>query len=252
VSAPQVGSVSVDVSDEVHARRTLASIVEYNEKFTAMLGHDLRNPLNAITTAAQLLQRRATTPEIARPATRIVFSAERMSRMIEQLLDLARVRVTGGFRLRPRPIDLAELCQHVLDELRQARPQAQLELVATGALGGVWDGDRLAQVISNLAGNALEHGEPDAPVRVELDGERSDRVAIRVANRGAIPDDVLPTLFDPFGHERRRENTRGLGLGLYISKEIIAAHRGTIEVRSDRDSGTRFAIDLPRKLEMNS
>jgi signal transduction histidine kinase len=237
------------VTDEVRARRELASVVEYNEKFTAMLGHDLRNPLNAIATAAQLLERRATVPEIARPAQRIVFSVERMSRMIGQLLDLARVRVTG-LHLQRRELDLAELCQLVLDELRQGKPGSQIELETVGSLHGRWDGDRLAQVISNLAGNALEHGEPGAPVRVQLDGRESGRVALRVENRGAIDGDVLPTLFDPFrGARHRRENTRGLGLGLYISKEIVAAHGGTIEVRSSADSGTRFAIELPRNAE---
>lgn len=233
---------------EAQRRRAdeLASVVEYNEKFTAMLGHDLRNPLNAITTAAQLLERRATVPEIARPAKRIVFSVERMSRMIGQLLDLARVRVTG-LQLNRRELDLAELCQLVLDELRQGKPGSQIELGTVGSLHGRWDGDRLAQVISNLAGNALEHGEPGAPVRVQLDGRDPDRVALQVENRGAIDDDVLPTLFDPFrGARHRRENTRGLGLGLYISKEIVTAHGGTIEVRSSAEGGTRFAIELPR------
>jgi signal transduction histidine kinase len=236
---------------EAQRRRAdeLASVVEYNEKFTAMLGHDLRNPLNAITTAAQLLVRRATVPEIARPAQRIVFSVERMSRMIAQLLDLARVRVTG-LQLHRRDLDLAELCQLVLDELRQGKPGSQIELGTVGSLRGRWDGDRLAQVISNLAGNALEHGEPGAPVRVQLDGRDPDRVTLQVENRGAIDDDVLPTLFDPFrGARHRRENTRGLGLGLYISKEIVNAHGGTIDVRSSVDGGTRFAIELPRNAE---
>jgi PAS domain S-box-containing protein len=246
----QVGTVSIDITDEVRARRELASVVEYSEKFTAMLGHDLRNPLMAIMAAAQLLEQRATVAEIARPAQRIVFSVERMSRMIAQLLDLARVRVTGGLQLQPGWLDLAELCHHVLDELRQGKPGSRIELDAIGSLRGVWDGDRLAQVISNLAGNALEHGEHGAAVQVQLDGSDPDRVTIRVENRGAIADDVLPTLFDPFrGARHRRESTRGLGLGLYISKEIIAAHHGTIAVRSTRDSGTCFAIELPRDPE---
>jgi signal transduction histidine kinase len=224
--------------------------LEYHEKFTAMLGHELRNPLNAIATSAQLLQRRATVPEIARPATRIVLSAERMSRMIAQLLDLARVRVAGGLDLELRPLDLTELCQLVLDELRQAYPGPHLELTATGSLHGRWDGDRLSQVVSNLAGNALEHGDLRAPVHVQLDGRDPHRVTLRVENRGEIPADVLPTLFEPFRDKHlRRENTRGLGLGLYISKEIVTAHRGTIEVRSTAEDGTCFEIALPKNAE---
>jgi PAS domain S-box-containing protein len=245
----QVGAVSVDVTDEVRARRQLARTVEYNEKFIAILGHDLRNPLNAITTSAELLQRRAATPEIARPATRIVLSAERMSRMIAQLLDLARVRVGDGLRVQPAPLDLGALCQLVLDELRQVHPAAALDLTTAGSLQGRWDGDRLAQVISNLAGNALEHGE-GAAVRVDLDGRDPDSVVIRVENGGEIPDDVLATLFEPFrGVHHRRENTRGLGLGLYISRAIVVAHRGRIDVQSSREDGTRFHIVLPRMTE---
>ncbi|HEX8108946.1 MAG TPA: HAMP domain-containing sensor histidine kinase, partial [Kofleriaceae bacterium] len=242
----QVGVVVVDVTREQRARVELERTIEYNEKFTAMLGHDLRNPLNTIATAAQLLQRRATAPEIGRPAARIVSAAERMSGMIAQLLDLARVRVTG-LELAPRPLDLAELFGAVLNELIELHPGAQVDLAAAGALHGRWDGDRLTQLLSNVVGNALAHGEPGAPVQVQLDGSDPQRVAIRIANRGAIADDVLATLFEPFrGIHHRCERTRGLGLGLYISKEIVHAHRGRIAVQSTRDAGTCFEIELPR------
>jgi signal transduction histidine kinase len=243
--------VVVDVTDEVRAREGLSRTVEYNERFTAILGHDLRNPLNAITTTAQLLQRRATTDEIAKPAARIVASGDRMLRMINQLLDLARVRVTGGLRLSPKPLDLAELCRHVLDELRVAHPGSSLELVTDGSLVGRWDGDRLAQVLSNLAANALEHGVSSAPVRVRLDGRDPERVGIRVENQGAIPEPLLPLLFDPFrSAEQRSAKARGLGLGLYISHEIIAAHRGKMTVRSSSEEGTCFEVELPKSEEL--
>jgi signal transduction histidine kinase len=243
-------ATAIGNADALRAADALHRAVEYNENFTALLGHELRNPLNAITTSAQLLQRRASVPEIARPAARIVLSAERMSRMIAQLLDLARVRVAGGLLVERRPLDLAELCQLVLDELRQTYPGSHLELTTTGLLHGRWDGARLAQVVANLAGNALEHGDARSPIHVQLDGRDPDRVTIRVENRGEIPRDVLPTLFEPFrSRQHRRENTRGLGLGLYISKEIIAAHRGTIDVRSTPEDGTCFEIELPRNAE---
>jgi signal transduction histidine kinase len=175
-----------------------------------------------------------------------------MLRMIEQLLDLARVRVTGGLRLSPRPVDLAELCRHVLDELRAAHPGSSLELVAAGGLIGRWDGDRLAQVLSNLAANAIEHGEPLAPVRVRLDGHDPERVEIRIENRGAIPEPLLPSLFDPLrSAQHRGARARGLGLGLYISREIVAAHRGRMTVRSSPADGTCFEVELPRGAEVS-
>src|SRR5262249_51175422 len=127
-----------------------------------------------------------------------------------------------------------------------ANPGARVEVATTGSLHGRWDGDRLAQVISNLAGNALEHGEPRSPVIVELDGRHPHAVSIRVENRGEIAPDVLPVLFDPFrGLGQRNERARGLGLGLYISKEIVTAHRGRIDVMS-REGETCFEIELPK------
>ncbi|HEY1553308.1 MAG TPA: ATP-binding protein, partial [Kofleriaceae bacterium] len=241
--------IASEVTDQVRARRELSRTVEYNERFTAVLGHDLRNPLNAITTSAQLLLRRTNQVDLARPAQRIVYSADRMARMITQLLDLTRVRVASGLTLQPRPLDLGELCQLVIDELCQGNPEARVELAMTGSLHGNWDGDRLAQVVSNLVGNAIEHGDARAAVQVQLDG-RDRIVSMSIANRGAIAPEVMATLFEPFrGSRQRVEKTRGLGLGLYISKEIIVAHRGTLDVRSSQDDGTCFEIELPKSVE---
>ena len=104
-------------------------------------------------------------------------------------------------------------------------------------------------MLSNLIGNALEHGERGAPVRVQLDGQDASRVTIHSANRGTIAPDALAQLFDPFrGVQLRRERTRGLGIGLYISREIVNAHRGTLRVRSSQEEGTCFEIELPRGL----
>ena len=245
--------IATDVTDEVRAREEMSRTVQYNEKFIAILGHDLRNPLNAITTTAQLLKRRATSDEIAKPAARIIRSGERMLRMITQLFDLARVRVTGGLRLEPKHVDLTEVCRHVLEELRVAHLDSILELVTVGSLVGRWDGDRLAQVLSNLGANALEHGTPFTPVYIRLDGSDPARVVIQVENQGAIPEAILPFLFDPFrSAHHHSESARGLGLGLYISKEIVVAHRGTIAVRSSPTDGTCIEIELPRSEELVS
>jgi PAS domain S-box-containing protein len=239
--------IATDVTEQVEAREEMARTIAYNERFTAILGHDLRNPLNAIMATAQHMQRRAARDDISLPAVRILKSGQRMLRMINQLLDLARVRVTGGMHLQPRQLDLADLCRQVLDELRAAHPGSSLELVTAGDLVGRWDGDRLAQVLSNLSANALEHGHPATPVYVRLDGRDPAHVDIRVENQGTIPERVLPILFDPLRSTHYRSaKPGGLGLGLYISQEIVAAHRGRIRVRSTPADGTCFQIELPK------
>jgi PAS domain S-box-containing protein len=239
--------IATDVTEEVKVREEMMRTVANNERFTAILGHDLRNPLNAIMTTAQLMQRRTGSDDIALPAVRILKSSQRMLRMINQLLDLSRVRVPGGLLLRPKQIDLADLCRQVLDELRVAHPGSSLELVTAGDLVGRWDGDRLAQVLSNLSANALEHGRPATPVYVRLDGRDPAHVDIRVENQGTIPEPVLPILFHPFRTTHYRSaKPGGLGLGLYISQEIVTAHCGRIQVRSTPADGTCFQIELPK------
>jgi signal transduction histidine kinase len=231
------------------AQIELTRTLQYNEMFAGILGHDLRNPLNAILAAAQLIELRSTSPDVVKPLRRILNSGDRMSRMIEQLLDFTRVRVGRGLTLRRAAIDLGELCAHVIDELRTAHPGARIDVQSTGSLRGHWDGDRIAEVVSNLVGNALEHGQPGAPVVVSLRGEDPPAVRVTVENRGAIPDHLLPILFDPFRttHDKReRSHSRGLGLGLFISREIMRAHGGDVIADTDPERGTRLAIILPR------
>ena len=240
--------IATDVTDEVRAREELSRTIQYNEKFTAILGHDLRNPLNAIMTTAQLLKRRATSDEIAKPAARIIRSGERMLRMITQLFDLARVRVTGGLRLEPKHVDLAEVCRHVMEELRVAHPGSNLELVAAGSMVGRWDGDRLAQVLSNLGANALEHGVPFMPVSIRLDGRDPARVVILVENQGAIPEALLPYLFDPFPErappQRERARARARAVHLEGDRDCPPRHdRRAIEPRRGDVRRDRAAED---------
>jgi signal transduction histidine kinase len=229
------------------AQAELTRTVQYNEMFAAILGHDLRNPLSAIMAAAQLIERRSSAAELAKPVSRILNSGDRMSRMIAQLLDFTRVRVGRGLQLQRTAIDLSELCAHAVDELRTAHAGAQIEVQTRGNLHGHWDGDRIAQVLSNLVGNAVEHGQPGAPVVVSLAGDDPSAIVVTVENRGTIPRHLLPILFDPFRATRHRgERASGLGLGLFISKEIIQAHGGDVVADTDAERGTRLTITLPR------
>jgi two-component system sensor histidine kinase/response regulator len=217
------------------------------EMFTAVLGHDLRNPLSVITTSADTLVRRAVDDNVRRPAARIMANGQRMGRMIDELLDLARARDAGGIPLSLGDSDLFSLCRKVVADHEVAHPARGLELRHEGDAQGVWDEDRLFQVLSNLLANALEHGTPDAPVSLTIDANRPEEVVIAVRNAGVIPPAIMPHLFDPFRVRQERLNrTRGLGLGLYIVRHIVEAHGGTVTVSSSEESGTAFVVKLPR------
>jgi two-component system sensor histidine kinase/response regulator len=183
----------------------------------------------------------------AKPIGRILSSGERMVRMIDQLLDLTLARTGGGIQLERGEADLGDLCNQAIGELEVAYPAWRIELELVGDQSGHWDTVRLLQIISNLVCNAGQHGSAQSPIAVKLDGRGADQVTLQVHNDGVIPDAVLPTLFDPFrGTRRRREHSRGLGLGLFIVREIVRAHQGELDLRSAEPEGTTFTIHLPR------
>jgi signal transduction histidine kinase len=227
--------------------REKTETLRLNEMLTAVLSHDLRSPLNAVMTSALLIQRRSTEEPVKETAGRILSSGKRMSRMIEDMLDMARARLAGGIPLKREPADLGALIDRVLSEVKAAYPEQKIEVGQAGDLGGNWDGERLAQVASNLFGNALQHGEPTGVVRVTVDGARPDAVVIKVENSGTIPPELLPQLFDPFrGARRQTGRTEGLGLGLYIVQQIVLAHGGSVDVQSGNDNRTAFVVRIPR------
>jgi signal transduction histidine kinase len=229
----------------------LERAVRFSEMFVGILGHDLRNPLSGITTAASLVLNRAESDRVAKPARRILSSAERMSRMIDQVLDFTRVRLGRGIPLDRKTVDLSNLCRQVLDELRsEGEDRSDIGFNVRGETLGSWDEDRLAQLASNLIGNALQHRHHGTLVTVSLDGRERERVTLTVENKGTIPPEILPVIFEPLGGGTapRREGSSGLGLGLYISQQIAVAHGGSIRVDSDPARGhTVFTVELPRK-----
>lgn len=232
------------LAQELHDR---TETLRLNEMFSALLAHDLRNPLSAILASAQILQRRCSDPHVHEAAARIVASGDRMSRMIEDMLDLARARLAGGITIKREPGDLRALVERVIREHQAAAPQRTIEATYAGEFSGHWDAERMAQVASNLIGNALKHGAAHACVQVRLDGTRNDSVDLSVANHGTIPADLMDHLFDPFrGGQRPAGRSEGLGLGLYIVYQIVKAHRGTVEVESGRDRQTVFRVMVPR------
>ena len=217
-----------------------------NEMFMAVLSHDLRTPLQSIKAAATVLTRQPDPGKVANMAERMLSSSQRMSRMIEDLLDVTRIRQAEGLPLSPQPASLQTLLQRTLQEVETGFPERRLESEMMGNLEGIWDGERLCQVLTNLLGNAMHHGDPAQPVQVTADGRQDDRVSITVRNGGTIPAELLPTLFNPFrGGERRPGQHQGLGLGLFIAHQIVRSHGGRIDVRS-ADGVTSFRVELPR------
>ncbi len=228
----------------------LSETIRVNEMFMGVLAHDLRTPLAAIVTAAQLMKKReagTTEGRNAKALGRMLSSSARMSRMIEQLLDFTRLRVGGGIAVEPKSGDITALATQAVDELEGSYPDCTVDVTHVGDTAGAWDADRLGQVLSNLVANALQHGVPAAGVRVFVDGRDRETVCVRVHNMGVIPDALLSQVFDPLtGGQRRRDRSQGLGLGLFISKRIAEAHGGDVAVSSSQADGTTFTLSLPR------
>jgi len=236
----------------------LEDTIRQNELFAGVLAHDLRNPLGAMTTAAQVLLMRkegagTSAERDQRPLRRILSSGHRMTTMIDQLLDFTRARSGGGVEVYPHAADLTELLNQAVGELEVVHSEWNIQREVRGDQHGTWDSDRLLQVVSNVVANAGHHGRREAPISVRLDGTNRDRVSVEVHNQGAIPESLLPTLFDPFrSTKQRRDRSRGLGLGLFIVREIVHAHGGTVQVETSEAFGTTFRIDLPRHARQRS
>ena len=236
---------------ERRARAELQQTLHYAEVFAGVLAHDLRGPLAAILTTAQYLLQCPQAAALQRPLSRIQSSGERMLRLINDLLDFTRIRVGGGLELRPVEANLHDVCRGVLAEVEAAHPDCPLRMRERGDLQGTWDADRIAQVLANLTTNAVQHGVRSAGIEIELDGEQAERMALRVHNQGAIPESALPTLFDPFRSGSEHERKPGLGLGLFITRQIVLAHGGEMRVASSEPAGTTFTVILPRRTARN-
>lgn len=238
---------TVAVAMEEAAERDLRREVEFRDRFMGVLGHDLRNPLSSVViTAAALLKRPDTPPEHARSLQRIGRSTQRMERMINDLLDLTRSHSGGGIPVAPQPIELHAICRHVIDELQVTHPARAIVFEAQGDGHGVWDPDRLAQVVSNLVGNAIDYSPPDTPIQVFVNQQGAE-IVFSVSNLGPqIPPEDLAGIFDPFRRGAHQRAPKGLGLGLFIAQQIVKAHGGTIDVRSAPHLGTTFTFRLPR------
>ncbi len=233
-------SFVLDVTEQKESERM-------RELFVAILGHDLRNPLGSMLLGAQLALSRSDEQSIRRPLQRVLDGGARMVRMIDQLLDMTRIQNGGTIALSLDDANLCELLDQVL--LGAAAPRGRFQVETLGDTTGRWDPDRLFQVLSNLIGNACDHGPPDHPIHLRVDGRSDDEVALHIRNAGpAIPESLRSVVFEPFrGTADRKRRSRGLGLGLYITRQFVLAHGGTISLESSDEAGTAFEVRLPRR-----
>lgn len=226
-----------------HSEQQLREVAEFRERFIGILGHDLRTPLGAILmSTGLLLQRGRLDAQDAATVARIIRSSQRMTGMITQLLDLTRARLGGGLPLELAPTDLSAVCRDVIEEF-----EAPIELQIEGDVTGNWDPERLSEVLSNLAGNAIEYSAPGTAVIVKARADGAD-VVVEVINQGdPIPADVLPHIFDPFRRAQPKAKSKpgNLGLGLFIADQIVRSHGGTLDCHSANGT-TTFAMRLPR------
>ena len=224
------------------------------EMFLAILGHDLRTPIGAISTAAKFMLE---TKELVEPhltlTTRIVSSATRMNGMVGALLDFTRSRLGGGIPITRAPMNMGKTVHDVVSEIEAAHAGRKIEVNARGSLKGDWDCARMSQVLTNLIGNALEHGSDRTGVDVNVVAD-DEEITIAIHNRGAaIPVAQLDGIFGAMKKQESTGNQTGnLGLGLYIADQIVHAHKGKIVVESSEERGTTFTVHLPRRAELRN
>lgn len=228
------------------ALRNERAASELREQFIAILGHDLRNPLQAVSVTSLLMEKRATDPLIKDMATRISRNAKRMSALIDDILDFARGRLGGGIGVSiDEGAQVNAALTEVVRELQDGQPDREVitDIRVTRTIR--CDIARLQQVTSNLVANALTHGDPDRPVKVIAFTDEREFV-LQVSNEGEpIPPEALPKIFEPFWRHAIGSNRQGLGLGLSICSQIVRAHHGTLSVTSTKDNGTTFTARLP-------
>ena len=210
-----------------------------------MLGHDLRSPLQSIQMTATYLSALNAGTEVSSAAADLISSGSRMKALLDDLVDFNRSKLGLGINIRPASMDAASVLTDEINLLRAAHPTRRLDLELIGDTHGVWDGMRLRQVLANLVVNAIKYGDGAAPIQIVL-GSDDARLHFTVRNHGrAIERSALKRIFEPLQSGTDAKDTNSLGLGLYISRQIVEAHGGDIEARSD-PTGTVFEVRLPR------
>lgn len=243
--------LALQIEAEENAQRTETALLqeretaELREQFIAVLGHDLRNPLFAISAGAEMLLRKHPDPAIEVRVRNILGSAQRATRLVDDVLDFARGRLGKGIPVDIQPCaDLTEAVQQVVTEIRNVHPQRTIRASIGDLQGLPCDRARIAQLLSNLLANAVAHGDPEGDIEVIAQVEHG-ALMLAVKNQGHIPEAILPHLFQPYSRPIGSTPQAGLGLGLYIASQIAQSHGGHLHVASTAQSGTLFTFSLP-------
>ncbi len=224
--------------------------------FMAILGHDVRSPLGAISVGAQMLAGNANLPpSAAKTASLIVDSSNRAAEIVSDLLDFSTSHLGDGIPVATSPMDFSPVCSAIVEEMRLLHPDRSITLEIAGNMEVVWDRARISQAFGNLITNAIDHGTAGEPIAISVRAHNDDEIIWTVQNAGEVISSAqLRTIFDPAkrfalrpASERKLSDKINLGLGLYITREIIVAHGGRIEITSTKADGTVFSIRLPRK-----
>jgi sigma-B regulation protein RsbU (phosphoserine phosphatase) len=241
---------TVTAIEDISAQHAIAverdRMSQFHQQMLGIVGHDLRNPLGAIITGSELVLEQSADPAVQSRVRKILTSGQRMTGIVNQLLDITRARLGDGIPVTLVRTFLAPIIEDVIYEIRIAYPNAKIDL-SLANVDGSWDADRLGQVVSNLVSNAIRYGDPKQPVEIAVRAT-DDTATITVTNAlrdRPISSEQLRELFAPFRRGDLALHREGLGLGLYIASEIIRAHRGRITATSS-EAGTVFTVELPR------